>query len=194
MHSFSFDYKNDYYALAAKKKGLRARSYFKLEQIDQKFRIFQRNQKILDLGAFPGSWIQYVLEKTKKNTLIVGVDLQKIKSFKEKQVILLQKDIFNLNKKNFSFGLFNTIISDLAPKTTGNKDVDSSLSFQLVEKSFLIAKEFLVSNGFFIVKYLEGEDKKKILKMLNSFFSFVKAYRPKATRRKSREIFLIGKK
>ena len=190
----SFDYKNDHYTLAAKKKGLRARSYFKLEQIDQKFRIFQTNQKILDLGAFPGSWIQYVLEKTKKNTLIIGVDLQKINPFKEKQVTLLQKNIFDLNKGDFSFDFFNVVISDLAPKTTGNKDVDSNLSFQLVEKAFLIAKEFLISDGFFIAKYLEGEDKKKILKMLNSFFSFVKAYRPQATRRKSREIFLIGKK
>ena len=204
-------YQNDYFAKQAREKNLRARSYFKLQEIDKKYNFIRSNSIIMDLGAAPGSWSQYCLHQTKNKVKILAVDLQEIQPLKN--LLFKKMDIFDLDEKviqdfflqnnlkslkshqeNQSQFYFSTILSDLAPKTTGNKFSDSIASYQLVEQVLKISEQWLCADGWLIAKFFEGEDKESLYQICKKKFSFFKVFVPKSTRANSREVFLLMNK
>ena len=184
-------YTDDHYAKRARTQGFRARSFFKLEEIDQKFNCIKKNQLIVDLGAAPGSWLQYCSCKTKGTAKLYGVDLQEIKPFPESSVKLIQKSAFDLKKEDLPVKV-DVLMSDMAPKTTGIHDVDSAVSAELVECALSIAVSNLSKNGIFIAKYLQGSDFSSLKAKICSDFKRYNIFKPKSSRSHSSEIFFIA--
>ncbi len=187
----------DHYFKKAKKEGYPARSVYKLKEIDERFHIFKPGDLVLDLGCFPGSWLLYAQKVIQPNGKVVGVDLKPITV--STKAIFLQKDIFklkvekiqNLLKKNNLPDKFNVIISDLAPATSGIKDVDSERSLELIKKAFSFIPPLLKKEGSFVCKAFESNDVHFLAKKVSSLFKFFKMFRPKATRKRSKEVFVV---
>lgn len=187
----------DYYFKKAKKEGYPARSVYKLKEIDERFHIFKPGDLVLDLGCFPGSWLLYIEKVIKPKGKVIGIDLKPITI--PNSSIFLQKDIFKLKtkeiqdllKKNNLPDKFNVIVSDLAPSTSGMKDVDSEHSLELIEKAFSFIPMLLKKEGSFVCKAFESNDVHFLAKKVSSFFRFFKMFKPKATRKRSKEMYVI---
>lgn len=187
------DKKNEYYTVKARQEGYAARSVYKLQEIDKKYRIFRKGLRVLDLGASPGSWMQYIAEKIGPKGILVGVDLEPLKFTPEPPVVFLQKDVFDLNNEDLAkFSGFNVVVSDLAPSTSGTRSLDAGRSFDLTARALELAQSGLLAGGSFIVKNLESELTGKIIAEAKENFSFVKLFRPQAVRSESREIYIIA--
>lgn len=186
----------DHYFKKAKEQNFAARSVFKLEEIDQKFKLFKPGQTILDLGCSPGSWSQYASQKTGKSGRVLGVDLSPV-TVKLDNAVFIQADLRDLNLeeifKEHGFNPpFDIVMSDMAPKTTGIRVTDQARSFELCELALDVAKQFLKPNGSFIAKLFHSEDFGKYRDLLKKSFSKVDAIKPDSTRKISKEIFLVG--
>lgn len=197
--------KSDRYYLKSKKEGHRARSYYKLEQIDQKYRIINlkwRNPpKILDLGAAPGAWLEYISIQIEKKwepeiigkNQVIGIDLTTIKPFEGKNYISTHRmDIFK--DECFQFvkesGPFDVILSDLAPKTAGDsRDIALQTAMVLKVKDYL---EFLRPKGKLVCKVFQSEETYGLNKSLSKMFQQFYRMKPQASRQQSRELFFIG--
>ncbi|UKC53565.1 RlmE family RNA methyltransferase [Ehrlichia canis] len=186
---------NDPYVVLAKKQGYRSRSAFKLIEMDNKFSIFKKGQYVLDLGSFPGGWSQFAAQKVShgNNNLVFSVDIQNMDAIPN--VIFIKCDISNeieiLNDK-FHNKKFDVILSDMAPKACGNKQVDHANIINLCEMSLDIVIKFARENGTFITKILQGEYEKEFYQSMKSNFKLVKYFKPKASRKDSSEIYLVG--
>lgn len=185
----------DHYFKKAKKENYLARSAFKLEEIDQKFKILKPDSSILDLGCAPGSWSQYCLRHMKKGS-IVGIDLSEV-TLKDPRFIFLQSDILTLNfeeaAKSHLFPLpFDVVMSDMAPKTTGIRMTDQARSLELCEMALKIADQHLKKGGHFICKFFHSEDFAPLKKDIQKKYQRVEAIKPDSTRKISKEIFLVG--
>lgn len=188
---------NDYYTKKAREQNYAARSVFKLEEMDQKFKLFKPNQKILDLGAAPGSWSQYASKKIGPKGFLLGLDLTKITIKMPNAVFLqadlLQDDIFEIGKSiDHPEAMFDVVMSDMAPKTTGIKLTDQVRSLELCEMALNVAEKHLRPGGHFICKLFHSEDFKEYKSRLQSLFKKVDVMKPKATRQISKEIFFIA--
>ncbi len=184
----------DKWARLAKEKGYPARSVFKLKEIQEKFRIIKPGFKVLDLGASPGSWSQYICEIIGKDGRVVGVDLEPVK-FHSKLFTFIQKDVFELAPEDFqSLGIdkFDVIVSDMAPKTTGIEITDHLRSVELVRRALLLAEHFLKQGGSMVAKVFDGPELPKLKKEFEKIFKDVKIFRTQATRKGSKELFLIA--
>lgn len=188
--------KADHFTLEAKKRGYPARSVFKLEEIDQKNRIIHPGQKVLDIGAAPGSWSLYVLRKQKGKGSLVAVDLKPLtlKVPKQANFTTLTGDAFGdkaleLYEKE---GPFDLIISDAAPGTTGNRSIDTARSFNLVMQVLELTRTRLNLGGSAVCKIFQGGDEKEALDTMRSMFAKAKTFKPKSTRNDSFETFLVG--
>ena len=170
----------------AKKEGYKARSVYKLKQINNKFKIIKKGDKVLDLGAWPGSWMQYCQEK---GADVLGVDLVKIKGEKFLQLDVTKEEIFSKIK-----GEFDVVLSDLSAKTTGIKHLDEGRSVDLAFRALEIAKAFLKPKGNFVCKVFMSEEVKDLIKEIKDRFDFVKVYKPGASKKRSKEIYIIGKR
>jgi len=187
----------DYYFKKAKKEGYPARSVYKLKEIDEKFHIFKPGDLVLDLGCYPGSWLLYTEKVIQPNGKVIGIDLKPITI--PNSGIFLQKNIFELKaeeikailKKNNLPNKFNVIVSDLAPATSGIKDVDSQRSLELIEKAFSFIHPLLKKEGSFVCKAFESSDVHFLAKKISPFFRFFKMFKPKATRKRSKELYVI---
>lgn len=184
----------DFFYKLAKKKGVNARSYFKLEQIEQKFRVFKPGMRVLDIGCAPGSWLQYVHELVGQKGELVGIDLAAM-SLSFPNLVFYQEDLFDVNPEEIlqTHGLMDVVISDIAPKTTGQKVIDIEKSFQLCKKALSFAKVCLKENGDFVCKMFHGETFDDFHRLMKQSFHQVHIYRPQATRKISKEIFWVGK-
>lgn len=183
-------YTDDPFQKKARQMGLRARSYFKLEEIDNKFHIIKKNSRILDLGAAPGSWSQYCLKNISEQAEIVAVDLQSIQSFNDSRVLCLQEDVFQLNSA--SLGTFDCILSDMAPKTSGIRSVDAESSLELCERALGLCADLLRPGGHFVCKLLQGADIRDFQQSMRQQFQKYSSFRPKSTRKNSSENFVVG--
>ena len=187
----------DHYFKKAKKEGYPARSVYKLKEIDERFHIFKPGDLVLDLGCSPGSWLLYAEKVIQPNGKVVGVDLKSITI--SAPIIFLQKDIFKLKaeeiedllKRNNLPLKFDVIISDLAPATSGVKDVDSDRSFELIKKAFSFIPPLLKKEGSFVCKSFESNDVHFLAKKVSPLFKFLKIFKPKATRKRSKELYVI---
>lgn len=191
-----FEPKDKYYH-QAKEQGLRARSAFKLEEIQNKFDLIKRGDNVLDLGAAPGSFLQLICKVIGEKGKVVGIDLKPIDPFKQKNVSTYVGDIFDEAvyekiEKDLGLAEFDVITSDLAPATTGIKSVDAGRSFELSKQVLAVADERLRPNGHVLLKTFPGADQDRLLKMMKDRFESIKVFRPKAVRSSSREVYLIG--
>lgn len=184
----------DKWAKKAKEKGYPARSVFKLMEIQEKYKIIKKGNTVLDLGASPGSWSKYVLNIIGSKGKVVGIDLLPAK-IKHPNFYFFQKDVFEIKEndfKNLGIEKFDVILSDMAPKTTGDKFRDHVRSIRLVEKALELALNYLKEGGSFIVKIFEGEKLPGLKKQIEKYFKSAKLFKPKSSRKESKEIFIIA--
>ena len=187
----------DYFYKKAKKEKFVARSVFKLEEIDQRFRIVKPGMKILDLGAAPGSWSQYCSKVIGLQGRVFGIDLQPIKLTLQ-NAFFTKADLRELNldaafEESQIFPPFDVVLSDMAPKTTGIHITDQARSLELCELALNIARRFLKPGGTFVAKLFHSSGFETYRDDLKKCFKQVEALRPDSTRKESKEIFLIGK-
>jgi len=185
--------KKDFYNLQAKKEGYYARSAYKLKQINKKYKIINENDKVLDIGCFPGSWSQVALLAVKKHGLVIGIDIQKMTRIISKRFKFIQADITKKETIKKIQGTFNTIISDISPKTTGIIHLDQELSHSLAESSLNIALKKLKPNGNFLCKIFQGPKTKELINKAKKHFEFVKTIKPKSSKKQSKEMYILAK-
>ncbi|AJA90140.1 23S rRNA methyltransferase [Borreliella chilensis] len=184
---------DDEYSQKARREGYLARSVYKLMEINEKFSLFSYGN-VLDIGASPGSFSQYAYKKLKKG-ILVSVDINDIGLSYVDNFYFIKGDIFSDDTvfKINSLGPYSLIISDAAPRTTGNRLVDTSNSFNLSMKIIDLSLEVLLEKGSLLVKVFQGGDEMQIFKRFEKYFKFVKKIRPKAVRKNSFEIYFLGK-
>lgn len=184
---------NDHFSQKARKDGYPARSVYKLEEIDQKYKLLKSGQKVLDLGCAPGSWALYAAEKVGLNGRIVGIDLQRVDCGFPPQVRVLQADLLECGQDLISGeGPFELVLSDMAPKTMGRKEVDQARSLELCEMAWAWARALLKPGGHFLFKIFQSQDGDDFIRDLKSHFAKITRLKPKATRSQSLEIFVLG--
>jgi 23S rRNA (uridine2552-2'-O)-methyltransferase len=187
----------DYFYKKAKDEKFLARSIYKLEEIDNRYKVLRSNDNVVDLGYYPGSWIQYTSKKIMPNGQVIGIDIQEVnpKLSGLKNVTIFQKDIFTINgPEDLGFNKhFDVVLSDMAPNTTGIKIVDQEKSLELVQKVFGVLEKLLRHNGNFVIKVFESQSSQIYLKEQRKRFSEIHFLRPKSTRSVSKEYFFIGK-
>ena len=184
----------DNWALRAKEIGYRSRAVFKLKEIFKKFSIPKKLSIVLDLGAAPGGWSQYVKEYS-KNSKVFAIDLLNMKSING--VKFFQTDIQNLEMIETivqNKGYISLVISDLAPNLSGIVAVDVANIFELNLMTLKTASNFLDKNGILIVKTFQNEKLKIFRKEMENVFKIVQTHKPAASKKQSKEIYLIGQK
>ena len=148
----------DHYFHRAKKDGYAARSVYKIEEIDKKYRIIRTGNKVLDLGSSPGSWLQYASRKVGNSGQVLGVDLQPVKISLASHVKVIQADIFEVKDEDLKIkgGQADVILSDMAPKTSGIRTTDVRRSFELNKKVLYLANDILCPEGSLLVKAFQS--------------------------------------
>jgi len=188
----------DYYYKKAKKDKYPARSVYKLEEVQNKYRLLKRGDSVLDLGCYPGSWSLYASEIVGPKGIVVGVDLQETESLPRAdgaaihwlcQDITAPELIPSVRKIRPAF---KVIISDLAPRTTGNRWADHQQSMRLVEHTMSLAVTLLHEKGNYLCKVFQGEDMPGFVSSLKKQFTLVKVVKPGSSRKESREVFVLG--
>lgn len=187
--------KKDFYHRKAKEEGFLARSAYKLQEIQKKFKLIRNGAKVLDLGCAPGAWTQVALPLVGPQGFVVGVDLEKVE-LTHPRFRFIHGDAFRLKPEDMAEGPFDCVLSDMAPKTSGVKVRDQALSAELCLHALETAKLHLKPGGSLVVKLFEGEDASRVKKEIESHFSALKLFRPESTRQASYEIYLVatGKK
>ena len=187
--------RRDAYVRQSKVDGYRARSAYKLIEIDEKFKIFKGGLSVVDIGAAPGSWSQYA-SKIVKNGRLICIDLKKMDpivncvqiqgDFTKNETQVEIKKILNVKA--------DVVMSDMAVNTTGIKNLDSIQTGELCKDAMFFAKDILKENGYFISKIFMGETFNEIVTDGKKFFKEVKVFKPKSSRKDSKESFIICNK
>jgi len=184
--------RRDIYVRKSKIEGFRSRAVYKLQEIDKKFKIFNNGKSILDLGAAPGSWSQYIV-KNFKNIKIASIDLKKFE--KIENVFQIMGDFTENNYKkeilDFFDGKIDIVLSDMAVNTTGNKNLDSIQTSELCLEAMRFSKEVLKNDGKFISKIFVGSTFNEIITESKKLFKNNKVFKPSASRKESKESFII---
>ena len=186
--------RRDIYVRQSKVDGYRARSVYKLVEIDEKFKIVKGGLSIIDIGAAPGSWSQYA-SKVVKNGKIISIDLKEIEPIKNVNLIMgdfteneTQKEI-----KNILTGKADVVMSDMAVNTTGIKNIDSIQTGELCKEAMIFSKNILSKQGFFISKIFMGGSFNEIIELGKKLFKDIRVFKPKSSRKDSKESFIICK-
>jgi len=187
--------RRDTYVKQSKIDGYRARSAYKLKEIDEKFKVFKGGMQVIDIGAAPGSWSQYV-SKVVKNGKIISIDLKDIDTIKgviqikgDFTDLLVQNEIKNNIKKNV-----DAVISDMAVNTTGIKNIDAIQTGELCIEAMNFSKEIISIDGYFISKIFMGGTFNEIVAEGKKIFKEVKVFKPKSSRKDSKESFIVCRK
>ena len=187
--------RRDPYVRQSKVDGYRARSAYKLIEIDEKFKIFKGGLTVIDIGAAPGSWSQYA-NKVSKNGNLISIDLKKMEQIGSSLQIqgdfteeVVQEEI----KKNITSKV-DVVMSDMAVNTTGIKNIDSIQTGELCKEAMVFAKDLLNESGYFISKIFMGGTFNEIVAEGKKYFKEVKVFKPKSSRKDSKESFIICKK
>ena len=187
--------RRDIYVRQSKVDGYRARSAYKLIEIDEKFKIFKGGLSVIDIGAAPGSWSQYVLKVVKSGKLI-SIDLKKMEPLGNSIQIqgnFTEEKTQEKIKKNIN-GKIDVVISDMAVDTTGIKNIDSIQTGELCKEAMFFAKDLMKENGYFISKIFMGGTFNEIVAEGKKYFKEVKVFKPKSSRKDSKESFIICRK
>ena len=181
----------DKFTRKAKKLGYRASSVFKLLNLNKKYNLIRKGSKVLDLGAAPGSWSQACLDL--KASFILAIDLTPIENLNTNKVKTLILDINDNNILTKIPQKFDVVLSDIAPKTTGIIELDQRRSLDLCNRVLYIAENVLNKNGNFLCKIFQSEELVEFLDKLKKRFRFVKCTKPEASKKASKEIYVIAK-
>ena len=186
--------KRDIYVRQSQVDGYRARSAYKLIEIDEKFKIFKNGLSVIDLGASPGSWSQYIA-RTVKSGRLVSIDLKSMEEIDN--IILIKGDFTDLDSQQKIKSLFKSkvdvVVSDMAVNTTGIKDIDAIYTGELAMEAMNFSKEMLVKEGRFVSKIFLGSSFNEIVALGKKIFKEVKVFKPKSSRKESKESFIICK-
>jgi 23S rRNA (uridine2552-2'-O)-methyltransferase len=186
--------KRDIYVRQSQVDGYRARSAYKLIEIDEKFKIFKNGISVIDLGASPGSWSQYIA-KTVKSGRLVSIDLKDMEEID--RTIQIKGDFTSIDSKNKIKSFFKSkvdvVVSDMAVNTTGIKDIDAIYTGELAMEAMNFSKEMLVKEGRFVSKIFLGSSFNEIVALGKKLFKEVKVFKPKSSRKESKESFIICK-
>jgi 23S rRNA (uridine2552-2'-O)-methyltransferase len=185
----------DHYFHRAKKEHYLARAVYKLEEIHGKYRLLRPGNRVLDLGAAPGSWMQLASRVVGSKGLLVGVDLKKIDHAFPGHVVALQGDIFDESFAEMlqrDYAPFDVILSDMAPATSGIRVADSARSALLFERTLELVKLMLRPQGHFLSKIFQGAEFHELLLRVKHMFSRVKVVKPDASRKESKEIYILA--
>ena len=187
--------RRDIYVRQSKVDGYRARSAYKLIEINEKFKVFKGGISVLDIGAAPGSWSQYA-SKVVKNGKIISLDLKEMENIKN--TIQIKGDFTDLNIqkeiKSLLSNKLDVVMSDMAVNTTGIKNIDSIQTGELCKEAMNFSKEVISSNGFFISKIFMGGTFNEIVALGKKIFKEVRVFKPQSSRKDSKESFIICKK
>ena len=186
--------RRDIYVRQSKVEGYRSRAVYKLQEIDEKFKIFKNGISLIDLGAAPGSWSQYAAKKI-KNGKILSIDLNEIKNIEN--TFQLKGDFtdskYKTEIKEYFDGKVDVVLSDMAVNTTGNKNLDSIYTGELCIDAMNFSKEILCNNGKFISKIFMGSTFNEIVAQAKKIFKESKVFKPAASRKGSKESFIVCK-
>ena len=189
---------SDYYSKKAKKNKFPARSVFKLEEVQQKYRLLRRGDSVLDLGCYPGSWSLYAAEVVGPKGIVVGVD-QKLADNPPRpgsaEIHWICEDLTSADMITIVRKIrpaFKVLLSDAAPKTTGNRWADHQQSLSLVRTTLNLAETLLHPKGHYLVKVFQGGDFPDFVNEVKDVFKMVKVLKPKSSRTESREVFVLG--
>ena len=187
--------RRDIYVRQSKIDGYRARSAYKLMEIDEKFSIFKGGFSVVDIGAAPGSWSQYA-EKKIKNGKLISIDLKTMEPLGKS--VQIQGDFTEDKIKNeilkSAEGKVNIVMSDMAVNTTGIKNIDAIQTGELCMEAMIFSKDILLQEGSFISKIFMGRSFNEIVAKGKEIFKEVKVFKPKSSRKDSKESFIICKK
>jgi len=191
---------NDPFVERAQKEGWRSRAAFKIIEVDQKFKIFKKGKIVVDLGAAPGGWSQYAVQKVGEGN-VVAIDLLEISgipgvTFFQQDFLVpeaSEKIIAELKKiPRNKIGLCDAVLSDMAANTTGDHNTDHLRIIDLLEESLILAEKILKDGGCFVGKIFQGGDSNEILQKLRKNFSIVKYFKPDSSRKDSSETYLVA--
>ena len=185
----------DHLTRRARSEGYPARSVYKLEEIQKKFNVIRARDHVLDLGCAPGSWLLYAAGLVTDQGKVYGIDLKVVDIKLPPQVQTVADDILSPSDPDFlpENQALDVVLSDMAPATTGRKDVDAARSVGLCEMALNVALERLKSNGHFVCKIFQGNDFNRFQKNVKSKFKELKIFKPDSCRKQSKEIYIIAK-
>lgn len=185
---------NDPYVKRAHDEGYRSRATYKLIEIDEKFHLISRAKCIVDLGAAPGGWSQYLSEKSESTTKIAAIDLLKFAPLEKVQQFI--GDFEDVNNQNAIIEYLgqkaDLIVSDMAPATSGHSQTDNLRIMRLVKSAYAFAEKVLAENGVFVTKIFQGGTEKNFVELLKKSFKQVHFFKPKASRSLSVEIYVVA--
>lgn len=185
----------DHYSLRAQREGYRARSVYKLEELQRRFRLLRPGMRVLDVGAAPGSWSQYARRILGAGGTIVAVDLSELPALEGVEgVRTVVGDAFDqaIIERIAGWGPYQAILSDAAPRTTGNRGLDTARSAALVEHVVVLCDRLLEPGGSIVAKLFQGGDERALLQIVRDRFDTGRLIKPRASRDDSFEAFLVG--
>lgn len=186
--------RHDTFFKKARDHGFAARSVFKLEDIDKRFRLLHPGERVLDLGCRPGSWMQYAAKVVGIHGVVLGLDRQALPAPVPGAKVLIG-DVYTITDEALLDGqrAYDAVLSDMAPDTTGIRSTDQARSVALVEEALGRAERLLAPGGAFVAKIFQGPDVALLRKRMEARFAEVHLVKPEASRSSSTELYLVGK-
>ena len=189
--------KDEYYN-RSKQQGYRARSAYKLKQLDEEADLFERGDTVVDLGAAPGGWLQVAAEEVGESGTVVGVDLQRIEDLEDHDVKTLRGDMTDERTRHYLREAVgergaDVVVSDMAPNMTGEYSLDQARSIHLARQAFDVTDELLAPGGDFVAKVFEGPDTDGLRADIDEEFEYVRTIHPDASRDASSELYMVAK-
>ena len=186
--------RRDIYVRQSKIEGYRSRAVYKLKEIDEKFKILNQTRSVVDLGAAPGSWSQYLSKKI-KNGKILSIDLLKFEPIKNIHQIVgdFNDEKYKTKIKNYFDDKIDVVVSDMAVNTTGNKNLDAIVTGELCLKAMKFALDTVNQKGRFVSKIFMGSSFNEIVANAKKSFKEVRVFKPLSSRKDSKESFIICK-
>jgi 23S rRNA (uridine2552-2'-O)-methyltransferase len=188
---------HDRYYKKAKQEGFRSRAAYKLFELQQRYRLLRAGDKIVDLGAAPGGWLQVAVKVVGQNGKVIGVDIQAMQPFSERQIVLVHGDVssdeIQSKIKELLGGMADAVISDMAPKLSGIRDADMARAVELNRLAFDVAVPLLRPGGSLLIKSFMSNELHQLTAELKRQFSDVQRTKPEATRQGSSEFYFVAK-
>lgn len=188
--------RKDYYYKKAKREKYRSRAAYKLKQLNGKFKIIKKGNKVLDLGAAPGGWMQVLREFVGGDGFVLGVDLNEIRPPKTDNVVTIKGDFTTpevVEQIKEKIEKADVVVSDASPDISGVWDIDHIRSVELSRSALSLAKDVLKPGGNFLIKVFQGSEVDDYFREVKEAFNYAKRTKPKASRDKSAEIYIVGK-
>lgn len=186
----------DHFTRRAKRENYPARSIYKLEEIDNKAKLLRTGDNVVDLGAAPGSWTLYAAKKVGLSGTVVAIDRAPITIGVPKNVVTMEASALDIEASSLREYCgekgFDVVISDMAPRTSGQRFVDQSRSFELFCRALEIGDELLRPGGRFVGKIFQGEDFEAAREKVRQIFNKARIFRPQSIRSESYEVYLVG--